>query len=278
MLKVQIAYELSERYGQWDHWVCVFASEFVIYARAMGIQTEVKIHNRYKGIKTWCILEFENGRFWSIDPDDRVKFNNVQMLKHFVGDDDCVGILKCQYRYTPKYGDKVRPWTYFPYQPRIFEYNVRDLNWNADNTARKAHYRGSRRNRNKMIDGTKPICNNSHKRLNIREYFEEMCSHRVCLSFKGAADINHRDVEAMAIGVPVLRAEYLNRTYDPLIPNEHYISVDEEDPGAFIERFYEIADDIEFLQFISENAQLWYRRNVAFPASLHMTGEIIGLW
>lgn len=110
--------------------------------------------------------------------------------------------------------------------------------------------------------------------LSMQDYCLEGIKYKVGLSIHGLAEICHRDIEYMAIGLPMLRLEYMNNLNPKLIPNYHYISIPrgnefpmdghadriggEKYIEAYKNRFYEVKDDLEFLEFISKNAREYY--------------------
>lgn len=103
-------------------------------------------------------------------------------------------------------------------------------------------------------------------------YLEEVIKHKVGLCIPGAGEICHRDIEYMAMGVPMMKFQYVANLNPPLIPNVHYISIPRIDNHPFhgersgkqeyadlyIQRFLEVKDDKEFLDFISKNAMEYY--------------------
>lgn len=111
-------------------------------------------------------------------------------------------------------------------------------------------------------------------------YFNELIQYKVGLSIPGIGELCFRDIEYMALGIPMMRFEYITQLDPPLIPNYHYISIDridtEEDKkynggvisrereadqrhiNAYIKKFKEVKDNIEFLEFISKNARNYY--------------------
>jgi hypothetical protein len=108
--------------------------------------------------------------------------------------------------------------------------------------------------------------------VNPDDYFRTIINYKVGLCLPGAAELCHRDVEFLAMGVPILKFEYMANLTPPLIPNYHYISIPRidnhpfegerlgEQPYAdlYIKRFLEVKDDMEFLNFISKNAMEYY--------------------
>jgi hypothetical protein len=111
-------------------------------------------------------------------------------------------------------------------------------------------------------------------------YFNELTKFKVGLSIPGLGELCYRDIEYMAIGIPMMKFEYVTQLNPPLIPNHHYISIpriDTEEDKAFnggiigaerqggdryvaeyIKRFEEIKDNTAFLNSISKNAKEYY--------------------
>lgn len=120
------------------------------------------------------------------------------------------------------------------------------------------------------------LTNERFKPVSLSDYLDRAITHKVGLSIAGAAEICHRDIEYMAIGLPMIRFEYVQEYEPELIPNVHYISVDREElpkdsnldkrGGAeyvskYIKRYNEIKNDSNFLKFISDNAREYYLEN-----------------
>jgi hypothetical protein len=113
-------------------------------------------------------------------------------------------------------------------------------------------------------------------------YIQEALLFKIALGYGGGGgyscgDFCLRDIEMFGLGIPLLRPKYVVETYDPLIPNIHYISVDCEFDETFryknpellsdaiAERYHEVVDNEEFLQYIIRNAHDWYLKNVSGP-------------
>jgi len=106
--------------------------------------------------------------------------------------------------------------------------------------------------------------------INTADYFDELINYKVGLCIPGVGEFCYRDIEYMGVGIPMVKFQYINELYHPLIPNYHYISIDrigdltserngkEEHMDAYIKRFLEVKDDKEFLSFISNNARKYY--------------------
>jgi hypothetical protein len=88
------------------------------------------------------------------------------------------------------------------------------------------------------------------------------------------------------LGIPLIRPTYIVETNDPLIPNFHYIAVDTEFDAEFRyknheqlsidikNRYLEVINDNELLNFVTTNARDWYIKNLSSP---NITTNIIEL-
>jgi len=111
--------------------------------------------------------------------------------------------------------------------------------------------------------------------LNTHDYFAKAINHKIGLAIATTAEYCYREIEYMAVGIPFMRLEYLRQLNPPLIPNFHYIAVDraknklpyntgldrhggEQFVKAYVDRFLEVKDDQEFLDFIVKNAREYY--------------------
>lgn len=111
-------------------------------------------------------------------------------------------------------------------------------------------------------------------------YFDEIIKYKVGLAIPGIGELCYRDIEYMAVGVPLMKFEYITQLNPPLIPDYHYISVpridtpedynsmggiltkereaEQRHADAYLKRYKEIKDDNVFLNFISNNARKYY--------------------
>ena len=127
------------------------------------------------------------------------------------------------------------------------------------------------------------------------KYFDNLINYSVALSIAGVGELCYRDIECMALGVPLIRFEYQTKLYEPLIPNYHYISIpydttlpthngvhtDRLGNGnhskQIEDRFREVILDKEFLNFISKNSRKYYEDNLSPSSRINKTLEILGL-
>jgi hypothetical protein len=123
-------------------------------------------------------------------------------------------------------------------------------------------------------------CFEGYEAINLNEYFNELTKFKIGLSVPGVGELCYRDVEYMAIGIPMMRFEYITQMNPPLIPNHHYIAIDridteehqnfnggpisaEREGGKeyveqYLKKFKEVKDDKDFLKFITNNAKEYY--------------------
>jgi hypothetical protein len=173
---------------------------------------------------------------------------------------------------SANYQCKLKKSIYIPSFPDIdldYYYNKRRL---IEEYIDKFYFRGNigAVNRNTVHVLHTQFFNGGHS-INIDEYFNELTKYKVGLCIPGVGEFCYRDIEYMGIGIPMMKFQYINELYYPLIPNYHYISIDRLDNDFSIERnggekyaesytkrFLEIKDNKEFLNFISNNARKYY--------------------
>lgn len=122
-------------------------------------------------------------------------------------------------------------------------------------------------------------------------YFEKAIDHKIGLAIATSAEYCYREIEYMAIGIPFMRIEYMKGLNPPLIPNHHYIAIDrkkynfpyditsdreggEKYVQAYIDRFLEVKDDKEFLNFVANNGRDYY---INYCSPKNRLNHILGL-
>lgn len=127
--------------------------------------------------------------------------------------------------------------------------------------------------------------------LPFEEYLREMSKYSLCLSLNGYAEICYRDIEAMAIQVPVVRSKFLNRYHNNLIPNFHYIAGSEscidgflgygksskDIAEQFIKKVEEVIDNQHLLDSVAYNGREYYENNCNINAIVHNAMSLINL-
>ena len=109
--------------------------------------------------------------------------------------------------------------------------------------------------------------------LTIDDYLSLAIKHKIGLALSSTAEVCYREIEYMAVGLPMMRLEYRTQLDPPLIPNYHYIAISRDgfapDPNsdrlggptyveAYKNKFFEVKDDYKFLDFITHNAREYY--------------------
>jgi hypothetical protein len=106
-------------------------------------------------------------------------------------------------------------------------------------------------------------------------YLQELDSYALNFSPNGAGEICFRDFEVMGLGSALFRQKLVVDFHNKLIPNYHYISVDFDDipkdtdyvtywnklADRIHERFQEVKDDHDFIDFVAKNGRKWYEEN-----------------
>ena len=104
--------------------------------------------------------------------------------------------------------------------------------------------------------------------LHIPEYMHELYTHKIGLSVNGHGEICHRDMEILGAGNVLLRTKFVVEFHEPLIPDYHYVAVEVDDfldyqtiANKLIEKYNEIKDKPDFLNFVAKNGREWYLKN-----------------
>lgn len=197
--------------------------------------------------------------------------------------------------HTGKNAHKYRPWIYFPQNSADFD-GLYAKRQDMAKLKEKMYFKGTREYR-PIIGHIDPSLLSDNGGLGHREYLEEMMGYRLALSIGGAAngDICYRDVECMALGVPMIRFEYVIGLDPNLIPNYHYFSIPLPDDlplqnavkkdrlglkrhAEMIEqRFREVVGDLDYLNFVSNNARRYYEENLSSKVRARNTLLKLGL-
>lgn len=165
---------------------------------------------------------------------------------------------------------KYSPWIYFPQTYLDYDsyYNYRQsmLNQLID----KFYFRGSSLSYRSIISHFDKRYFSGGSTIGPFEiYAKDLLQYKIGYSIAGRGEFCYRDIEYMAMGIPFMRFEYTNEMNPPLIPNFHYISVPRiddlpenlygESHAKLIEnKFLEVKNNQDFLNFISDNARKYY--------------------
>jgi hypothetical protein len=232
---------------------------------------------------------------------------------HFAKSESCSKILLSHFNWNHRYDwmrrersvkdiGKISPWIFLPFKEFDYDY-YRNLKKTNTNLEEKLFYLGSgidsyRKSVKEVeLKGYLQTINN----YEFNEYLERMVNSKIALShyldldkystpFDHPGEFCYRDIEYMSVGLPFIRIEYKDSVYDPLLPNHHYISIPREkayvayekdkEKGVadlYIEKYLEVINDEELLNFISKNQIEWFDRNVKSPNIETLTFRLLEL-
>lgn len=198
---------------------------------------------------------------------------------------------KVYHHVAKEHQHKYSPWIYFPSNEYDLEsyYKKKQENTPQDN---RMYFRGETFSRTILSHFTPDVFYGGNSIGGFDAYANELIKFKLGLSVAGRGEMCYRDVEYMALGVPFIRFEYTTEFFEPLIPNVHYISVDRPDDlfdwmkldrlgekhhaELIIERYLEVKDDDEFLNFISKNAKEYYNKYLSPSSSVDFTIKMLG--
>lgn len=191
---------------------------------------------------------------------------------------------------------KYSPWIYFHHDYSTNLLNWRTLRDKTSNYINKLFFRGSNLESRPILQYfNSQILTGPNSIGGSNPYFSDAINHIIGLSIAGRGEFCYRDIEYMAIGIPMMRFEYQSELYNALVPNYHYISIPypEDMPknnglptdrlglkhhAEMIEnKFIEISKNIELLKFISDSAKQYYNDYLSLESSLKLTLEALAI-
>jgi hypothetical protein len=240
----------------------------------------------------YVIENLTNGEFVVMTVAD-YPCTSAWLPEHRAGNEHLKKVIIAQYNpkiihyHVKKDLHKFSPWSYF--QSGFFNLDVyHEKRKYIKNKIDRLYYKGETPNR--------PFLNHIDKDL-ITDfscipgdmYMNELINHKIALSIDGVGEFCYRDVELMGLGVPMIRYEYISQMKSPLIPNHHYISLERPDDleyyrlgekphaDALINRYNEVVNNEEFLEYISSNARQYYIDNFEYKNLIIKTFELLEL-
>jgi hypothetical protein len=244
----------------------------------------------------YVIENIDNGEFYVLSVSDDLtsgilneqsnpKLKKV-LISQFIED-------KVKHHVNDNY-DKYFPWIYFPMNLTDLEsYYLKRLQ--KTDFIDKLCFRGNTSDRPILKHFDCEILDGPNYIGNSETYFDDLINYSVGLSIAGVGELCYRDIECMALGIPLIRFEYQTKMFEPLIPNYHYISIpyDDEIPShngtktdrlggykqakKIEQRFKEVIYDKEFLNFISKNSRKYYKDNLSSDSRVTKTLNILNL-
>lgn len=241
-----------------------------------------QVKQKYRISTTFCdlsdtvIFEHGDGTFKAIDFGDRdnpEKFDSKEIIEN----KKCAFVLKCQLRQTINH-PKIRPFFYWDKGNKQFSADIPRYRKNTRN--KNLYFRGNTHlGRKQILDKLSDVLNQGYDlRVAQEQYFMEMSRHRFALSLRGMAKSCHREFEAFAVGTPVIMQYFPNVFYVNLIPDFHYISVNEDERGlaaCIRDRLGQVNE--ELWQFVRKNAMEYYDTYIRFESSVEWTRKLLEL-
>lgn len=187
-----------------------------------------------------------------------------------------------------EYINKYCPWTYF--QAKTFDlepYYQKRLQ--EEPTENKLYFRGTSLDDRTILNYFDKSIITPFGTISMDRYFDDIIKYKIALSVDGRGEFCYRDIECFAIGVPILRFEYVSVMDDPLIPNYHYISIPRPDDMVLYrtgnenhvklltQRYHEVLNDKDFLKYIAENARKYYEKNCTMDSIITNTHRLLNL-
>jgi hypothetical protein len=265
------------------------------YSR-MKIQLQKRIHDYLELMECEYVIEdLDSGDFWILSVAEQMtggillEQSNSHLKK----------VLYSQYipdqivHHTGKNANKYLPWIFFQQDVVDLEKYYEERK-EKNNFIPKLFFKGNTEYRPIVNFIDKEILSETNK-IENKNYFDYLSDHEICLSIGGVAngDLCYRDIECMAIGVPILRFDFVTTLNPALIPNYHYISIPiqldlpkkrdvlkdrlgNETHAKLIEtRFNEIINNKNFLNFISKNAREYYKNYLSKESRVKHTLNLL---
>lgn len=184
---------------------------------------------------------------------------------------------------------KYKPWVYFPCNDFNFDVYREERN-KLPEYINKFYFRGTDlENRSILNHFNSTVFEGGLSIHNTDLYFRDLLKYKIGLSVGGRGELCYRDIEYMAIGIPFLRFYYKSELNPPLVPDYHYIGVprptdlhsdksgNKIHAQLLIDKFNEVKDNIEYLNFISTNARKYYEDYLSPVALTNHTYNILNM-
>lgn len=201
--------------------------------------------------------------------------------------DKCVNIITSSGVHEDKFNSwgvhyqnvNIIPFSYSPYKMNFERYigtNTISFDEKKDSDLLFRGYQYDKRKDMSLISPN----NFTEERLNDLSYYGELNKSKICLSLDGAGITCHRDMEILGVGSVLLRPELSQKFHNPLIPDYHYVSVENVlDPKLqwelIVNKFNEIKNNNDFLRFISSNGKKWFDENGTVNSNVNILKELV---
>lgn len=232
-----------------------------------------------------AVQNVEDGRYFVIS---HIDTTSVEDLRWLLESQQCIGLLKCQFRQDAipaELRHKVSPFTYKVRDAWKFD-RVREDKFTAKHVHNHLYFKGNTKyGRKAVLEALDDVLNpdfssRNGRAVSTRLYCLALSQSIMALSLPGNGNLCHRELEAMALGVPVLQPELVNQYYNPLLPEYHYLSVPPSvDPMVLADRlrskYLEHRERPSELREMTVRARQWFSENIAFPANMVLLSRIL---
>jgi len=121
--------------------------------------------------------------------------------------------------------------------------------------------------------------------IDIILFIEKFSKYSIIMDVNAVAEVSSRTFEGLGLGCAVIRPELNIQYHNKLIPNYHYAKVDCEDlsdfpklADAYLNKFQELKNNSELINFYSKNGRKWYEENCKIKSWLKgFSDELIDL-
>lgn len=303
-----------------EKWETYFVNRINKYLTAQGFKVSIKekmkfnlditdsIDNWYGVVRKNIIIQ--NNRteqFFTIDHADQCNEISEDLASHPL----CISILKCQYRkgFYGKWEHMVSAFTYGVKEWNKY-FNLREYLIKVPKEKNQMYFKGNENGRKHILVNLleKGLINkdyglrthNGGGRLKAtqEEYLKNMAKRKIALSLPGIGNFCHRELEAFGIGVPVLMPILKNQYYNALIPDIHYIAINNSVIGDHLitedhkikrytkqeeellckmirEKYENVINNEDYLKHISNSATSWFEKNINFPNDMILMKDIL---
>ena len=241
----------------------------ISYTFSDGIERELR--------KKVIITNKLNGKVFIFDPFDKNDFEDLIDILN--SNPEVVHVVKCQFNPDTPLRNDFKKAIYVPKDINLYGKVVSNIKLKriSERLDKRLFFSGKKwKRRKKILRKMNTVYYG--ERLSPEDFILQLSQLKIALSLPGNGNFCHREFECFGVGTPVLMPELLNQTYDPLLPNIHYISVERTDDTQELAkrldaRYNEVIEDDDFLQFISDNCFHWYNKNVKKPNTFSIINE-----
>lgn len=214
-----------------------------------------------------------NGRLFMIDHGEHVKHRAAWIIGKYTSPDLLSGIFIEQMNKnldTSKSKIPIIPLSYGTKDPLLWlnQGTYRNISL-CQEKKYSVHFIGKiEKNRSKCVGRLSKIAASkiehriNAKRISFDEYMQDLARAKIAWCPFGNRPKTHREIEAMCCEVAVMMPDQNVVEQEELIPDVHYISINQDHSDA-LDKVQYYLDDPNKLQAIAHQGHLWYQRNTS---------------